>query len=322
MPASSSFHRPALLDGLVDYAGLFPPAALALDAAAAQFVAHRAQPEAWMLGSFVVPIAQTTALAERLPADLPAHLSVLGSGGGTPEAFLDALDADFRALDALEAAAPHLTAPTLEVKIPTGLPPVELRRLVEHVNSRAAARRRFVFLEVPLSGLDAASRRTHPLDVVLEVEPGGAGVKFRTGGLVADAFPSCADLAVAIGAALDAGVPFKCTAGLHHPVRMHRDEVGTRMHGFLNVFGGAVLRHAGGVDAMDLEAVLADEDAAAWGWTDDGGLRYRNREVSAEDVRRGRRLATGFGSCSFDEPVDDLRALGLLPADGAAAARI
>lgn len=306
MPTPPPNASPVLLDGLMDYAGLFPPAALALDAAAAQFTAHRSQPEAWMLGSFVVPIGQAAALAELLPSGANTSLSVLGAGGDTPEAFLGALDADFRALDALEAAAPHLTVPTVEVKLPAGLSDDALRRLVASASARAAASRRFVFLEVPLAG------PMHPLDVVLSAEPASAGVKFRTGGLTAAAFPSCADLAAAVGAALDAGVPFKCTAGLHHPVRMHRDEVGTKMHGFLNVFGGAVLRHALGIGPDALEAVLADEDAEAWGWTDDGGLRYRDLAASAAEVRKTRRLATGFGTCSFDEPVDDLAALGLL----------
>lgn len=312
MPVSSPTPRPVLLDGLMDYAGLFPPAAHALDVAAATFVVHRLQPEAWMLGAFVVPMAQAAALAALLPANTRTNLSVLGTGGHTPEAFLDALAADFRALDTLEAAAPHLRTPTVEVKLPADLPPAELRRLVETVNARAVANFRFVFLEVPLSGLDNTFGRTHPLDFVLEVEPRAVGVKFRTGGLVPDAFPSCADLAAAIGCALDADVPFKCTAGLHHPVRMYRDEVGTTMHGFLNVFGGAALRHAGVVDDADLVAVFSDEDASAWGWTNDGGLRYRDRVASADAVRAARRLATGFGTCSFDEPVDDLAALGLL----------
>ncbi len=73
----------------------------------------------------------------------------------------------------------------------------------------------------------------------------GAALKLRTGGLTADAFPTPGALAAGIAAAHAARVPFKATAGLHHPVRMYRDEVGGVMHGFLNVFGGACLLRAG-----------------------------------------------------------------------------
>ncbi len=60
-------------------------------------------------------------------------------------------------------------------------------------------------------------------------------LKFRTGGVTADVFPTSRRLATCIEAALDRELPFKCTAGLHHAVR-HRDEsTGFEHHGFLNV---------------------------------------------------------------------------------------
>lgn len=311
MPASSAaLPRPALLDGLFDYAGLFPPAALALDDAAAQYTAHRAQPEAWMLGRFVVPLASAPDLALRLPGGVDAELSVLGTGGDTAEAFLDAFDADLRALGALHRRYGRVRARAYEVRLPSELLRASLPHAVGFLGAlgarqAAAPEAPQLFLEVPVNSRAAALLRV--------LRGTGHGVKFRTGGLAAEAFPSPADLAEALDAAARFRVPFKCTAGLHHPVRMHRPEVEARMHGFLNVFGGAVLRHAGAVkDAGALRGVLEDEDAAAWGWTDDGGLRYRDLRVPAGAVRVARAFATGLGSCSFDEPVDDLRALGLL----------
>src|ERR1700690_731561 len=59
-PASPALR--ALLTNLVDYAGLFPPAALALPAAAENYGRYLRSENAWMLGRFVVPSAQLGAL--------------------------------------------------------------------------------------------------------------------------------------------------------------------------------------------------------------------------------------------------------------------
>jgi hypothetical protein len=114
-----------------------------------------------------------------------------------------------------------------------------------------------------------------------------------------------------------AGVPWKATAGLHHPVRAEHpltyEPAGPRavMHGFLNVFAAAAFARAG-APLADVEAVLREEDALAF-HLDDDVLVWRHLRVSAADVKRTRRdFATSFGSCSFAEPVADLRALAVL----------
>jgi hypothetical protein len=111
------------------------------------------------------------------------------------------------------------------------------------------------------------------------------------------AVPDIEELAAVVRACKDAGVPFKATAGLHHAVR--RDG----QHGFLNLLAAAIFG--------DEEAALAEEDAEAFG-IEGEGFRWRERAASASDVERGRALFVAFGSCSFSEPVDELRELGLL----------
>jgi hypothetical protein len=125
-------------------------------------------------------------------------------------------------------------------------------------------------------------------------------VKFRTGGLDAAAFPSEATLAGAIRAAVDAGIPFKCTAGLHNAVR-HTGADGFEHHGFLNVLLAthAALHHG------EVETTLAERDGAA--------LADRLRALPEALVARARRSFCSFGTCSIAEPVADLQALGLLP---------
>jgi hypothetical protein len=90
-------------------------------------------------------------------------------------------------------------------------------------------------------------------------------------------------VALVIASCREAGVPFKCTAGLHHAVRRGDD------HGFLNILAATA------APTGRIESVLAEENAA-------------NLDLSSPD----RGLFVGFGSCSWREPVDDLVELGLL----------
>jgi hypothetical protein len=153
-----------------------------------------------------------------------------------------------------------------------------------------------VFLEVP-AGDDAA------LDAVAEA---GTGAKVRCGGATPEMFPTPAQLAHFICGCRDRGLAFKATAGLHHPIR---DGVA---HGFLNLLGATLLAHAGGAGPDAVAEVLADEDAGAFSVTDEA-FTVRGQAFGAGAVTAAReRLFTGYGSCSFSEPIEDLRALRIL----------
>lgn len=154
-----------------------------------------------------------------------------------------------------------------------------------------------VFLEVPARA-----------DAVAALAGTGVGAKVRCGGATV---PSAVALADAIAAAAAEGVRCKATAGLHHPFR-HRDEgSGELAHGFLNLLAAAAAAMAGADQATVLDA-LEDQrpgsfqlsgERFGWGsWT-----------VTAAGARRLRtEILTSIGTCSFDEPVDDLRALGIV----------
>lgn len=134
------------------------------------------------------------------------------------------------------------------------------------------------FCEVPL---DAAWR-----DTLAAVAEAGANAKLRCGGATV---PTEEQVAAFVVAARDAGVTWKATAGLHHPVRSDRE------HGFLNLLMAAA-RAEDGADEAAVRAVLAERDPAA---LRDAAERPRERFLS-------------IGSCSFSEPVEDLQALGIL----------
>jgi hypothetical protein len=106
-------------------------------------------------------------------------------------------------------------------------------------------------------------------------------------------------------------VPIKFTAGLHHPLRMYRDEVQTKMHGFLNVLGAAALAAEHKWDDKQTATMLDDEDAKSFQF-DDEIFGWREWKIDIKRLNDRRKFVTSFGSCSFDEPREDLRALHLL----------
>lgn len=139
------------------------------------------------------------------------------------------------------------------------------------------------------------------------------GLKFRCGGVESSAFPRVEDVAYFLRACKESGgIPFKFTAGLHHPFRHFNEGVRTRMHGFLNVLGAAVFLLASEMDENRLGEMLSDEDPGSFVFAEDG-MTWDKVTVSVPEILAARQSRVGsFGSCSFDEPRDDLRALGLL----------
>jgi hypothetical protein len=138
------------------------------------------------------------------------------------------------------------------------------------------------------------------------------GLKLRTGGVTAAAFPTTEQVAYAIEQCRDAHVPMKFTAGLHHPLRRFDPGVRTMMHGFLNVFAAVTLAHAAAFDFHDILSVIEELDANAFQFADEY-VSWNDADASMDEIQYARReRGLSFGSCSFDEPRDDLRAMRLL----------
>jgi hypothetical protein len=128
----------------------------------------------------------------------------------------------------------------------------------------------------------------------------GRGAKLRTGGRRAELFPSTAEVARFIEACMARSVPFKCTAGLHQAVRHVDPATGFPHHGYLNI----VVATCRAVTDGDVEGALVEEDGIR--------LAAEARAVDDDTAHAARRLFASYGSCSIDEPVADLAALGLL----------
>jgi hypothetical protein len=312
---SASLRR--LLTGVVDYAGLFPPARLPLGEAVDNYLRYREEPMAWMLGCFVAPLEQLREMADLDAVKRSGHpieVSILGRPGDRPAPWIDGLKSDFDEIGRIREIYPDRILPvSMEVRGPRPDNAEEARAAIRDASEASRLAETFsgrspvLFLEI-----DPLGDQPSLLLPAIAGEGGGLiGAKIRTGGLSADAFPTEMETAAFIRACHRSGVAFKATAGLHHPLRQFRPEVQCKMHGFLNVFIAGALAHAHGLGEETLARVLQAQDISEFGFGEEG-LAWRNLSLLDTDLEAGRSFATSFGSCSFDEPIDDLKAINLL----------
>ena len=287
-----------LVAGVVDYAGLFPPAALDMPPAVANYAQYRASDDAWMLGRFVVPVSRLdewSAALRALGADgqsawSGARLSALLSGEFSREA---------EQISAFNASEPFgVRIDVAEGR--TGTP--------DTVLATAAAMPDDVMLYCELP------HREDPLELLQAVKSAHVRAKIRTGGVTPDAFPQPHEIVRFLRRCIDIGVTAKATAGLHHPLRgdyrltYAPDAIRGTMYGYLNVFLAAAALRAGASDD-DALAILLATDPSAVSFAD-GAVLVAGVSVSSDAIALARSAGmVAFGSCSFREPVDELLAL-------------
>jgi hypothetical protein len=84
------------------------------------------------------------------------------------------------------------------------------------------------------------------------------------------------------------------------------------MHGFVNLFLAGILAQSRNLITKRIVQTLEDDRPEHFSF-DDEGASWRDEWVSTEEIRAARRdVMLAFGSCSFDEPREDLRSLGWL----------
>jgi hypothetical protein len=295
-----------LLAKSIDYAGMFPPCSLALEAALQNQAQYVRSPDAWMLNTFVLPVEQFDAAKQLLSQFDPAHplrVAALGPKTANADAFLEALDEVDAAIRSFSSNVDLVAMSHLEMFLPHD---VDLTLLKE---ARSIVGDLPVFWEAPPDRAEqtAALLAEHNSDE----DEATFGYKLRTGGVTADAFPTSTQIASALVTPATHQLPIKFTAGLHHPIRQFRGEVKTKMHGFLNVLGAAVLAAEHRWNAQQAAIMLEDENAASFSFGEDC-FAWREWKIDTERLQYRRRFVVSFGSCSFDEPREDLRALGFL----------
>jgi hypothetical protein len=297
----------ALLTHSIDYAGMFPPCSLAIEPALQNQAEYVRSPDAWMLGAFVLSIEQFDAakqLHSLFDPQHPLRVAALGSRAENAVAFGQALAKTDAAIRSLSRHNVDLVSIShLEMLLPRDVDLALLKEAGSILDNLP------VFWEAP------PDRAAQTIALIEEynsdTDLATFGYKLRTGGVTADAFPTSAQIARALVAPATHQVPIKFTAGLHHPLRQYRDEVRTKMHGFLNVLGGAVLAAEHQWNAHQVAIMLEDEDPDSFSFGEDF-FAWREWKIDIERLQYRRRFVRSFGSCSFDEPREDLRALGLL----------
>jgi hypothetical protein len=289
----------ALMSGLVDYAGLFPPASQGMREALENYASYREGEDRSALGRFIVPVSRLKELESvgrdllpRGPGADPWHLSVLVSGD--VRAAGDEMR-DFNSRHSAGSPDGHAIVDVIELKAGT---------VDEIEDQRSEAPGTFTpYFEIPIRG--DVPRLVRKIAMV------GARAKVRTGGVTEDSIPPASEVVAFIAACRREAVPFKATAGLHHPIRgtypltyAPNSPVGT-MHGFLNVFVASALVNEGEGEEVAI-AALEESDPHAFVFEDDA-IVWREKRISSREIEQSRRmLAISFGSCSFREPIDEL----------------
>lgn len=289
-----------LLSEIIDYAGLFPPSQLSMAEAVINYATYKNSNYNWMLGRFVVP-------ASRL------------------EEFIE------NAQDFIS----HDTKSGWRLCVLAGEDIYETMRQIENFNARNASRVLCDVLEVKANTTSKIENTAKVLpdyvtayfelplnenlgDLVSALAINGQNAKIRTGGITSDAFPPTAEIIRFIRTCLAANVKFKATAGLHHPIRCFKpltydsDAPEGTMHGFLNLFLAVGFARAG-FKATLIEELMEDEFPENLSFSEGGVTWHRDYILTVSQLRHLREESIGsFGSCSFDEPISDLREIGLL----------
>ncbi len=299
-----ALHR--LLHQIIDYAGLFPPAGLPLDAVTRNYHGYVTSRHSWMLARLIVP---ATRLQEFAAACRAAFPDGTGQNRWKISALIPAVSDDLfgNAIESIEAfnlQGEFAQVDTVEGKLPTAeLVGDSVADIPAELNA---------FLEIPHADPDVIIRD------LASTGRENAFAKIRTGGVTPDLIPSSERVANFIARCAVANLGFKATAGLHHPLRGDYRltyETGSalgRMHGFINVFVAACFARCHGWSSEHLVPLLETTSSQAF-VLEETQISFAGLSLSASEIESVRRdFAISFGSCSFTEPVEDLASLGWL----------
>ncbi|MBA4537501.1 hypothetical protein H1Z61_10245 [Bacillus aquiflavi] len=309
MKSSPSLH--VLLERLIDYAGLFPPANLSLIKAIENYANYINSNDSWMLGPFIIPVAKINELPHYRELFLnkkALELSVVGRKSSDEEQCFVQFREDLKLIHHFSREnSDWSNVKVYEIPLP---PIVPTNNLIKEASTGAKELGMKVYCELTmLNGDNWLNNLSSTLDVISEFNSRHkekVGVKLRAGGIKAEMFPSTEKVASVIALCRDLNLPIKFTAGLHHPVRMYREEVKTKMHGFLNIFLSGMLAYHFNLNKKIIEEIISDENIEHFMIKNDS-LAWKHFCITAQEMKELRNHSLcSFGSCSFDEPKDEL----------------
>lgn len=282
------------LSGIVDYAGLFPPAQLGMEEAVRNYASYLSTKDHVMLGRFVVPVSRL----DEFEAIAEPFFSRPGGSSWIVTALLgNNVEADMQRLGKLNCKHYQYFGRSI-------VDSVELKADTKEKVEAAARAIPYVFHAYFES----------PTELIPAIKAAGQRGKIRTGGITPDAFPPARDIAQFIIACHGNNLAFKATAGLHHPLRaVYRltyepDSVKGMMYGYLNVFLTAAMVRFG-MQEDEAVALLEESDPGAIRFSNDG-VTWKSHKLTSQQLAEARtNFAIAFGSCSYREPVDEIKEL-------------
>ncbi len=296
------------MDRLIDYAGLFPPSELPFNDAISNYISYSSSSDSWILNRFICPVSKLNNLLPHLSnftPEKPLHLSVLLTGDFQDDKYINKFNEELNAIKSFETQYGDVCKiESLEAKIDVQNINLDdilnvITTSIEFLNNSVE-----IFLEPTDSDFSLIS------DQIFKSNIKNIQLKLRCGGVVPKAFPSSKTIASALSFCKNNNVKLKFTAGLHHPIRHFNEQIGTKMHGFVNVFGAALLFYTNKINKNTLIEALEDENPNNFNFKN-SSFSWKNNSLPVKEivVLRDEALLS-YGSCSFDEPRDDLKDLG------------
>ena len=306
MKPSASLYN--FLDKLIDYAGLFPPAKLEIEPSLKNYAESIHSSDSWIMSQFIIPVSRLHEVSademKKYSKDFPLRLSLISAD------ISNEIDIVNQFLNRYE----NSTIFTGHESRISDLSTFSQHLLDIHQLPKEQSLDFVSFYEVGpsenwLSQMNETVSKISTFNTNYETN---IGFKLRCGGVEAYMFPPVEDIAHVILACIEAGVSMKFTAGLHHPVRHYNESVKTKMYGFFNIFIGGMIAHKFSLGIDSLVGILVDENSENFKF-DENGLSWKNYSISNFEIQNYRQTSfISYGSCSFDEPREDLQQLGLL----------
>jgi len=308
---------------IIDYAGMFPPAKLSFASAFSNYLNYQDDSDNWMMERFVFPITKHNEIADFSP-QLNSHnqiikLSILPQYDDSEVVFLENFKLDFEQLTLATKVSPaRFDLNFFEFKLPKNLAEADQNRVYRFFDELLSIAKThphhkpqfFIEMSIGSDWKYSMNRFTNLLTYYPQAKH--LGFKLRCGGITSDTFPEAFIVANAIHLCREKSLPIKFTAGLHHPLSHFNSSLNTRMYGFFNILGAAVLSYTHLLSLNELEEMITEERIDHFSFADQG-MKWRDYVVNTEQIKQAReKFCMGYGSCSFDEPRQDLRSLQLM----------
>ncbi len=308
----------AFFKHLIDYAGLFPPTQLPLQTAITNYASYITGNDAWKIGPFVHSantLSELDPYVSLFSKEHPLSISALGRNGQSGKDSIELLEEDLKTiLSFRERHGEKVSVDFLELPIPTLN---VTSQYIAELHLILTKYKLFCYCELPIDeeNLSWENELNDTLASIAKqnrIAPSLIGAKLRTGGIRADLIPSVEIVASFIHSCKVHKVPSKFTAGLHHPIRMYRDEVRTEMHGFLNVFIAGMMTHTHDLEKEAIIDILETQESSGISF-EANKIIWNGLEVTTDKIIELRRsYLRSYGSCSFEGPMNEFKLLNVL----------